>query len=516
METSQDRLSAQPAVAQFRKFPIAQIKSSRSQARMNFGEAGIQSLAQSMNINGLDNPIQIRLLPDGSAELVSGERRLRAAKLLAWTEIEAKIFPVLSDQKAAIKGLIENLQREDLSPIETARGYKNLSGPPFQRNQKQIAEMTGEDRTLVNKYLAVSKLCGHPGGVNQFTPLTLKHLLELVRLPQSDDQASLADETAKKDLSVDQLRALVDQKVGPSPKKEGKKGKNGDQKASAPFKFTRKDVQVTMTGILDNPDNQGGFFMDFQRAYLLWANKGAAKKAGTAAGPVIERTAVPPPLEGGRDDTPVNGPSRQPPLPPSKPRVALSPKRVSVPVPQLEDACYVKGDRLQLKWRDLGEGFSYRILFTKNLENSSFQPLEEGKTVTTPGAIVNVYSGGDKEAHVAVQAIDAEGHFSDLSETVKFELKAWNDEFSVKPLPMAVRTPAPAAPSAATAPVLTPSSSPAPVPPSSPAATGRGPIDPGLQAEEPAPPDSPVMSPEKQKAVQAALAMKAKLMRRYQ
>jgi ParB family chromosome partitioning protein len=85
MEPTTDSQSMPSAIPpQYRKFPIAQIKSTRSQARKNFPEEGIQSLARTMKESSLDNPIHLRLLPDGSAELVSGERRLRAAKLLGW------------------------------------------------------------------------------------------------------------------------------------------------------------------------------------------------------------------------------------------------------------------------------------------------------------------------------------------------------------------------------------------------------------------------------------------------
>src|SRR5579872_5379223 len=103
----------------FQLIPIDHIRSSPHQARKAFDPDSLRSLADSLQQEGLIQPITVRLLPEteNAYELVSGERRLRAAKLLGWTTIEAKIIQVISEGEAAAKGLIENLQREDLNPI---------------------------------------------------------------------------------------------------------------------------------------------------------------------------------------------------------------------------------------------------------------------------------------------------------------------------------------------------------------------------------------------------------------
>jgi ParB family chromosome partitioning protein len=152
--------NADPAHTEYRKFPISEIKTSPYQARRTFEEGPLQNLAQSMKEGGLNQPIGIRLLPDGSAELLFGERRLRAAKLLGWTEIEAKVYPALRDQEAALKGVIENVQREDLSAIEQAQAYERLTEPPFSLTQDQASQMTGNDQGLISKYLSVAKVGG--------------------------------------------------------------------------------------------------------------------------------------------------------------------------------------------------------------------------------------------------------------------------------------------------------------------------------------------------------------------
>lgn len=191
--------------------PVAKILPSPYQARREFDPTALKELAQSMKDHGLTNAIHVRPI-DGKFELIAGERRWRAAQLLKWKTIEAKVEEV-TDQEAALRGMIENVQREDLSAIEQAIGYGRLSEPPFNLNQTQIAQRVEKDRTLINKYLSVAKLRDKQGGVNAFTPLGLEKLLELARLPKLADQLRLAKKVASDDLSTRELRAKVDRKL---------------------------------------------------------------------------------------------------------------------------------------------------------------------------------------------------------------------------------------------------------------------------------------------------------------
>src|ERR1017187_8039898 len=119
--------------SQLQMVSLASIKPSPHQARKAFDEENLWKLAESMRQEGLIQPITVRrLLPtagerdDPGYELVSGERRLRAAKLLEWTDIEARVISVVSEGEVAAKGLIENLQRENLNPMEEAEGFLQL------------------------------------------------------------------------------------------------------------------------------------------------------------------------------------------------------------------------------------------------------------------------------------------------------------------------------------------------------------------------------------------------------
>src|SRR5258708_4753579 len=105
--------------------PVEKIQSSPFQARKVFDDASIQELTQAIKEEGLIQPIVVRRVND-NFELIAGERRFRAVKLLGWQSVEAKIMENVNDQQAATMGLIENLQREDLNPIERAQGYQKL------------------------------------------------------------------------------------------------------------------------------------------------------------------------------------------------------------------------------------------------------------------------------------------------------------------------------------------------------------------------------------------------------
>src|SRR5882672_5570452 len=153
-------VAPESAKAEFQSILVDQVKPSRHQARKVFDEESIKGLAESMKQETLLQPITVRAvtrtedsgLSPQSWELVSGERRLRAAKLLGWTAIDAKVIQTVSEGEAAAKGLIENLQREDLNPIDEASGFQELSQlDPIYWTQDQIVKITGKSKTFVSQ-----------------------------------------------------------------------------------------------------------------------------------------------------------------------------------------------------------------------------------------------------------------------------------------------------------------------------------------------------------------------------
>ncbi len=158
--------------------------------RRHFDPAALKELAASMKQEGLIQPITVRKI--GSAfELIVGERRLRAARILKWPTIDARIIDI-SDEDAAVKGLIENLQRADLSPIEEARGYKQLVEHPYKMTQDAIAQRVGKGQTAIARSLALLEM---PQEIQDLMPrgiITETHTRALRKISERSKQVALA------------------------------------------------------------------------------------------------------------------------------------------------------------------------------------------------------------------------------------------------------------------------------------------------------------------------------------
>ncbi len=196
-----------PAV--YQSLPIDNIRPAAHQARKTFDEDSIKALAESIRQEGLIEPIIVRQVGDGY-ELISGERRLRASKLLGLKTIEAKIIQTGSEAEAAAKGMVENLQREDLNPIEEAEGFAELNRlDPGYWNQPKIAGITGRSQAYISQSL---KLLGLPGEILQSIRaliLSMSHGLEFLRLDTQEKQLEALKQILAKKLSWEATRKLV-------------------------------------------------------------------------------------------------------------------------------------------------------------------------------------------------------------------------------------------------------------------------------------------------------------------
>src|SRR5450631_4269860 len=203
--------------SQLQMVPLALIKPSPHQARKTFDEENLWKLAESLRQEGLIQPITVRrLLPmagdreDPGYELVSGERRLRAAKLLGWPKIEARVISVISEGEVAAKGLIENLQREDLNPVEEAEGFAQLNTvDPTYWTHERVAQVTGKSRTYITQSLSILRL---PEAIKEDVrrrTYSRGHALEIARLPGSSLQLSVSKMIPGR-LTREQTRKLID------------------------------------------------------------------------------------------------------------------------------------------------------------------------------------------------------------------------------------------------------------------------------------------------------------------
>ena len=127
--------------------PITDVESNSSQPRKNFDEEALAQLADSIREHGIIQPLTVRKLTSGYYQIIAGERRWRAARMAGLKEVPVTVIEA-DDRKAAELAMIENLQREDLDPIEEAMGYRSLT-QQYHMTQEEAAQRVGKSRSAV-------------------------------------------------------------------------------------------------------------------------------------------------------------------------------------------------------------------------------------------------------------------------------------------------------------------------------------------------------------------------------
>lgn len=202
-----------------RAIPIAEIRPNPYQPRQSFHAEELAELEASLRTSGLLQPVTVRPAAEGSGyELVAGERRLRAATNLGWTEIPAVVKPI-DDRTLLTLALVENLQRADLDALEEAEGYQRL-GDEFGLTQQQVAEVVGKDRSTVASTLRLLALPPSVRRMVQQRELTAGHARALLALGEERPMADLAREAVAGGWSVREVerrvRALVERPARPT------------------------------------------------------------------------------------------------------------------------------------------------------------------------------------------------------------------------------------------------------------------------------------------------------------
>jgi ParB family chromosome partitioning protein len=196
-----------PASGGLKELPIGAIAPNPFQPRRNFDEAQLKELADSIAASGLLQPIIVRARPEGRYELIAGERRWRAAQRLGWSRIPAVVRDV-DDRALLTLALIENLQRDALSPLDAARGYQQLM-QDFSLPQQEVARLVGKDRSTVSNTLRLLRL---PDDVQQLLErraLSEGHARALLALAEAQEISRLARECVLAEWSVRDLEARV-------------------------------------------------------------------------------------------------------------------------------------------------------------------------------------------------------------------------------------------------------------------------------------------------------------------
>ena len=198
------------------RLPLENIEANPKQPRRDFDEQSLQELAHSIKLHDIIQPVTVSKLHGNKYRLVSGERRLKAAKIAGLKDIPAYIRQA-NDHELLELALLENLQREDLNAMEVALSYKRMMEEP-NHTQEQVAERMGKDRSTVTNYIRLLKLPPDIQIAVRNGELSMGHARALVNVDTIDQQLYIFDEIKTKDLSVRQtenlVRALYKQKEG--------------------------------------------------------------------------------------------------------------------------------------------------------------------------------------------------------------------------------------------------------------------------------------------------------------
>jgi ParB/RepB/Spo0J family partition protein len=191
-----------------RNVPLDRIEPNPEQPRMTFDEEGIQELAASITEHGVLQPILVRPLGDNRYQLVAGERRWRAARIAGRRDLPAMIEEI-NDETALEIAIIENLQREDLSPLDEAIMYERMTSERGYSVRK-LAQKLGKDKGYIENRL---RLADAPSEVKQLVSLrkdTLSHAYELLKVEDPRKRRKLAEQVARGELSLVKLRERIE------------------------------------------------------------------------------------------------------------------------------------------------------------------------------------------------------------------------------------------------------------------------------------------------------------------
>jgi len=199
------------------KLKIAEIEPNRKQPRKSFNEEALNALAENIAELGVIQPLTVRPYGDGY-QIVAGERRWRAAKIAGLKEVPVRIME-LDDEQTMLIALIENLQREDLNPIETALGYKQLM-EKCSMTQEEVAKRVGKPRPSVANALRLLTLPDDLQDKVREGELSVGHCKVILGIQDSAIQHALAEKAMKDGISVRALERLAKQMTTAKPERE--------------------------------------------------------------------------------------------------------------------------------------------------------------------------------------------------------------------------------------------------------------------------------------------------------
>jgi ParB family chromosome partitioning protein len=206
-----------PVVNSVSVIKIKNIETNPFQPRTNFEETALQELSDSIKQHGIIQPITVRKLGYDRYQLISGERRFRASQMAGLTDVPAYIR-IADDQEMLEMALVENIQREDLDPIEVSLSYKRLIDE-CNLTQEQLSEKVGKQRSTVTNFLRLLKLPAPIQKSLRDREITMGHAKALINIDNEDRQLAIFAMALEQDFSVRQIEDLArGEKVKVTPK----------------------------------------------------------------------------------------------------------------------------------------------------------------------------------------------------------------------------------------------------------------------------------------------------------
>ena len=240
---------------------INKVEPNENQPRKEFNEDALQELADSIKQHGLIEPIIVQEGKKGFYQIIAGERRWRAAKLAGLKEVPV-VVRELSTQEIVEISLIENIQREDLNPVEEAMAYKRLIDE-FHLKQDEIAERVSKSRTAVTNSMRLLKLDSRVQQMMVDEMISPGHARALLGISDAEKQYSVAMRIFDEKLSVRETEKLVKTILNPSKKKETGTGNSAEDAIYEKLEEKMKNITGTRVFIHRKKNNKGKIEIEY-------------------------------------------------------------------------------------------------------------------------------------------------------------------------------------------------------------------------------------------------------------
>lgn len=200
-------VTTSPSQENLNEIPLSEIETNPFQPRLHFDEDALLELAESIKVHGIIQPITVRKLSNHQYQLISGERRFQASKLAGLTKVPAYVRTA-DDQQMLEMALIENIQRENLNPIEIALSYQRLISE-CNLKQEELGDRVGKNRSTVTNYLRLLKLPPDIQIALRDNKLSMGHARAIINVDNPESQLYIFKKTLSEDLSVRKVEELA-------------------------------------------------------------------------------------------------------------------------------------------------------------------------------------------------------------------------------------------------------------------------------------------------------------------